>query len=275
MQLGAIDQAGENVWRIRLRDRQHGQPQRIELAILLPITKQWWFWSMIGALVLSIVMAVWRYVALLKLRRQHALSEERTRIARDLHDDLGANLAEIAMMSDLAQEQLPLEDPVRQSLNDIFTRAETNARRLGEIVWAINPANDTLERFAGFLCKFAQDYLALARVRCRLEMPEQLPAIPLNSIQRHHLFLAAKEAVHNAVRHGKPTEITLRLAVAGARVILTIEDDGCGFDATDHAAAVRGLGNMRQRMEKIAGSLTCRSAPGEGTTLTFSAPLSL
>ncbi len=269
----AIDQAGENVWRIRVRDRESSPAQRIELSIDLPVTRQWWFWSMIALMVASMITAAWRYVAWLKLERKHSLAVERSRIARDLHDDLGANLAEIAMISDLAQEQLPEDDPSRQSLNEIFTRAETNARRLGEIVWAINPANDTLERFAGFLCKFTQDYLALARVGCRLEVPEQLPPLPLNSIQRHHLFLAAKEAIHNAVRHGKPTEITLRLSNRVDRISIIIEDNGCGFDSSQQAASVRGTHNMRERMEKIGGTFTCHSAPGQGATVTLSAPL--
>jgi signal transduction histidine kinase len=269
----AIDQAGENVWRIRMRDRESGAPQRIDLSILLPVTRRWWFWSMIAVMVASTVIAVWRYVAWLRLERSHALAVERTRIARDLHDDLGANLAEIAMISDIAQERLPEDDPSRDSLNEIFSRAESNARRLGEIVWAINPANDTLERFAGFLCKFTQDYLALARVGCRLEVPEELPPLALNSIQRHNLFLTAKEAVHNAVRHGKPTEITLRLDLRGDQVILAIGDNGCGFDPSGQAAAVRGIRNMRERMEKIGGTFTCRSATGQGTTVTLTAPL--
>jgi signal transduction histidine kinase len=269
----AIDQAGENVWRIRMRDREPGAAQRIALSIQLPVTRQWWFWTMIAVMVASIGAAVWRYVALLRLERKHALAVERTRIARDLHDDLGANLAEIAMISDLAQERLPEDDPSRDSLNEIFSRAETNARRLGEIVWAINPANDTLERFAGFLCKFTQDYLALARVGCRLDVPGELPPLPLNSIQRHNLFLAAKEAVHNAVRHGKPAEITLRLDLRGDQVTLVVEDNGCGFDPSEQAAAIRGTRNMRERMEKIGGTFTCRSAPGQGTTITLTAPL--
>ena len=268
-----IDQAGENVWRIRTRDREPGAAQRIDLSIQLPVTRQWWLWSMISVMVASMVTAVWRYVAWLQLDRKHALAVERSRIARDLHDDLGANLAEIAMISDLAQEQLPDDDPSRQSLNEIFSRAESNARRLGEIVWAINPANDTLERFAGFLCKFTQDYLALARVGCRLDVPEQLPPLPLNSIQRHNLFLAAKEAIHNAVRHGKPSEITLRLGNGSDRITIVIEDNGCGFDSSQQATAVRGTRNMRERMEKIGGAFTCQSAPGQGTIVTLTAPL--
>lgn len=271
----AIDQAGENVWHIRVCDRTQGSPQRIELSIDLPVTRQWWFWSMIALMVASMITAVWRYVAWLKLDRKHSLAVERTRIARDLHDDLGANLAEIAMISDLAQEQLPDDDPARPSLNEIFTRAESNARRLGEIVWAINPANDTLERFAGFLCKFTQDYLALARIGCRLDVPEQLPPLHLNSIQRHHLFLSAKEAIHNAVRHGKPTAITLRLRNGSGQVSIVIEDNGCGFDSAQQASAVRGTRNMRERMEKIGGSFSCDSVSGQGTTITLTAPLKL
>jgi signal transduction histidine kinase len=268
-----INQAGENVWRIGMRDRQHGLPQRIDLSIQLPVIRQWWFWSMTAVMVASMITAAWRYVAWLKLDQKHSLAVERTRIARDLHDDLGANLAEIAMISDLAQEQLPDDDPSRQSLNEIFTRAESNARRLGEIVWAINPANDTLERFAGFLCKFTQDYLALARIGCRLDVPEQLPPLPLNSIQRHNLFLAAKEAIHNAVRHGKPTEITLRISLRGDQVSLAIEDNGCGFDSSDQTNTIRGTRNMRERMDKIGGSLTCLSSFGQGTIVTLTAPL--
>ena len=270
-----IDQAGENVWRIRIRDRARGQVQSIALDIMLPVTRQWWFWTMFGVMLLSIGAAVWRYLAWLHLQRQHALAEERSRIARDLHDDLGANLAEIAMFSDLAQEQLDEKDPTRQILNEIFSRAETNARRLGEIVWAINPANDTLERFAGFLCKFAQDFLALARVRCRLEMPQQLPQVTLNSLQRHNLFLAAKEVIHNAVRHGKPNEIHLQLTLNGAIILIKITDDGCGFDASLLGSSARGLRNLRERMDKIGGTVTCQSAPGEGTVCIISAPLSL
>ncbi len=269
-ELSAIDAAGENVWRIRLRGRQPGGTQRIEMAILLPVTRQWWFWSMIALVVGSLLIAVWRYVAWLQLQRRHTLSEERARIARDLHDDLGANLSEIAMISELAQDELPPNDPSRPPLNEIFTRAEENVRRLGEIVWAVNPANDTLERFAGFLCKFAQDYLSLAGVRCRLDLPETLPAIPLNSLQRHNLFLAAKEAIHNAVRHGAPSEVTLRIAVRDQQIVVTVQDNGCGFETA--AVAPRGLANLRKRLEQLGGTFTCESQPGHGATVVLTAP---
>ena len=201
-----------------------------------------------------------------------ALAEERARIARDLHDDLGANLAEIAMISELARESLPPYHPARGPLDKIFHRAEGNARRLGEIVWAVNPSNDTLEHFTKYLCKFAQDYLAAADVRCRFHLPETMPSGALTAAQRYHLLLAAKEAIHNAVRHGHPDTVTLTLGVEDGRFLVTITDNGHGCDPAAATASPRGCGNMRLRMESIKGSFHIISSAGQGTTVTLSAP---
>jgi len=270
--VGDIVSAGENVWRIGIYDRKRGVSPQIRLDVMLPVARQPWFWLMIGVVAASLLFAAWRYIVGARFQRAHALSQERTRIAQDLHDDLGANLAEIAMMSELAQDQLAAGDPVRVQLNDIYTRAESNVRRLGEIVWAINPANDTLERFAGYLCKFAQDYLALAGVRCRLDVPEALPAVQLNSVRRHNLFLAAKEAIHNAVRHGRADEIMLRICASDGEIVVMIEDSGCGFDLTLHGASPRGITNMRKRLEQIGGKFALSSTPGKGTTIVLAVP---
>ncbi len=203
-----------------------------------------------------------------------ALAEERARIARDLHDDLGANLAEIAMISELARESLPPEHPARCPLDRIFKNAESNTRRLGEIVWAVNPTNDTLEHFTKYLCKFAQDYLASANVRCRFELPDSLPHGSLSAAQRYHLLLAAKEAVHNAVRHGHPGTVTLKMGVERGRFLVEIRDDGRGCDVAAAAASPRGCGNMRLRMDTIGGSFDLKSTADHGTTVSLKAPFS-
>lgn len=203
-----------------------------------------------------------------------ALAEERSRIARDLHDDLGANLAEIAMISELARESLPGEHPARAPLDKIFDRAESNARRLGEIVWAVNPANDTLEHFTKYLCKLAQDYLSAAEVRCRFDLPETMPAGSFSAAQRYHLLLAAKEAIHNAVRHGKPGTVTLRLSANAGSFVVSIHDDGCGCDAQATAASPRGCANMRLRMKTIGGNFQLTSVPSQGTTVVLTTPFS-
>jgi len=206
------------------------------------------------------------------VRVRESLAEERARIARDLHDDLGANLAEIAMVSELARQALPSNDPARSQFDDIFTRAEANTRRLGEIVWSVNPANDTLENFATYLSKFAQDHIVLAGVHCRLTLPETLPTRVLTSIQRHHLLLATKEAIHNAIVHGKPRTITLKLALQGGRLQIMVEDDGCGFDEPSGANPTRGSANMRKRMDAIGGTFERKSVPEHGTIVILGIP---
>lgn len=226
---------------------------------------------LIAAVVLTFRFRIRRQA--IEQMRVEVVLNERNRIAQDLHDDLGANLAEIGMISDLARGRLQEGDPSRSHFDDIFLRTESIVRRLGEIVWAVNPANDTLERFAGYLCKFAQDYLALARIRCRLDLPEVFPAVEINSIQRHHLFLAAKEAIHNAVRHGAPTEIILRIAMQDRKVVVVIQDNGSGYDAAVLLTDFRGRENMRTRLDKVGGAFASASTPGQGTVVTLAVPL--
>ena len=271
-EVAGITAAGENVWRIAVKDRRHGVAQRIELDIPLPLTSQVWFWGLVGVTLASLFFGAWRYLVYLKLQRVHARDRERARIARDLHDDLGANLSEIAMMSELAKDELPADDPTRAHFGEISERASSNVRRLSDIVWAINPANDTLEGMAGFLCKFAQDYLARAQIRCRLDVPETMPNVLLDSVQRHNLALAVKEAVHNAVRHGAPSEVLLGIATGGGRITITVRDNGRGFDTTRDVVENHGSTNMRVRMEQMGGAFARQSVPGQGTTVVFTVP---
>lgn len=268
-----VSSAGENVWRISLAGRKAGVPQRVELGIMLPVTRQPWFWLLIAAACASLLFAAWRYVAGLRIQREHALAKERARIAQDLHDDLGGELSSIAMLSDLAQHHAAENEAVRARLREISIHSRDTVRRLEEIVWAINPANDNIERFAGYFCKFVQGYLELAGVRSRFDVPDQLPARPLTSVQRHNLFLAAKEALHNAVRHGKPGEVTIRIALRGESLVVTIEDNGAGFVDTPTLSAARGSGNMEARMKQIGGTFERHSTPGLGTVVVLSAPL--
>ena len=208
-----------------------------------------------------------------RLRMQQATERERVRIAQDLHDDLGAELSSIAMLSDLAQHDVGENQAVRSRLDEIIHHARQTVLRLEEIVWAVNPANDTLECFASYLCKFAQRYLELAGVRARFDVPDRFPDLLLSSIQRHNLFLAAKEALHNAVRHGKPSEVTLRIALCDPQVRVTVEDNGLGFTDTAALTGGHGSGNMAMRMTQISGTFERRSVPGQGAVVVLAIPL--
>jgi len=234
----------------------------------------------VGALVTGVRYLTWRKVQsrLEVLERQRAVERERARIARDLHDDLGASLTQIALLSELAKADLAQPELARTHLNQIFATVGGLARLLNEIVWAVNPANDTLEQFTSHLCKFAQDYLSLAGIRCRLDFPEVLPHYPMPAPERHNLFLATKEALHNIVKHAQAGQVWLRLRLEADVLTLLIEDDGqgCGpeaITATSMGMAGDGLSNMQKRMEQLGGRFTQASQPGNGTTVRLVLPL--
>lgn len=215
-----------------------------------------------------------------RAERQRDIERERTRIARDIHDDLGAQLTRITMLSESAAE--PEADPHQSAagIRRIYDTARELTRSMDEIVWAVSPRHDTLESLATYLEKFAQDWLATTGIRCRLDLPLQFPDWHLTSEVRHNVFLAFKEALHNAVKHAAATEVLIRLTVREKSFELAVEDNGRGFvagekpakssTAPDRTASGNGLENMRRRLAGIGGNCEIQSAPGVGTKVVFS-----
>jgi signal transduction histidine kinase len=244
-------------------------------------------WLLGAVLVLTIgaLTAAVRYVTYRKmqarlevLERQRALERERARIARDLHDDLGASLTRIALLSELAKADLHQPALARTHLDQIFTTVSSLTRELNEIVWAVNPANDDLEHFTDHICRFAQDYLSLAGIRCRLDFPETVPAYPMLSPERHSFFLAAKEALQNIVKHADAGQVWIRLKLEPDVLLLLLEDDGKGGDteiptSASAALAGNGLSNMQKRMEQLGGRFVRQSGNGNGTIVRLELPL--
>jgi len=208
-----------------------------------------------------------------QLERQHELERERARIAQDLHDDLGAGLTEIGLLGGLLQD--PSKYPTRkeEALDRIVRRCHDLVMALDEIVWAVNPRNDSVNSLGGYLCRYAQGFLEPTAIRCRLEMQEAEPDHPLNSEQRHNLFLAFKEALTNIVRHSGATEARINISVEGRnRLSIRVEDDGHGLPATV-AAGADGLVNLRQRMDQIGGQCEIVSRPAGGVSVGLSLSL--
>lgn len=217
-----------------------------------------------------------------KLERERAMERERARIAQDIHDDLGASLTRIAMLSQSAGSVTELPEPVAKNLNRIFGTVRELTRAMDEIVWAVNPRHDTLDSLANYLSRFAHDYLSAADIRCRLDVPLQLPALPVAAEKRHNLFLAFKEALHNIVQHGAASEVRVELKWEPAQLTLSVADNGRGFDTASSArnpaasgriARGNGLANMRRRLADIGGACDIASKPGTGTTVVFTLPL--
>ena len=204
--------------------------------------------------------------AMRELERRHAIERERARIARDIHDDIGAGLTEVAMLSELAQDEPAAPGELREQLDGIFRRAHDLARSLNEIVWAINPAHDTLESFLSYVGEFAQDFLSAAGLACRLDLPVNPPAVAMSTAVRHQLCLALKEVLHNTVKHAGATEVHLAVTVQDRALTITVQDNGRGFDLTSSAVAGQdGLRNLRNRLADVGGRFEQTSAPGQGT----------
>ena len=139
---------------------------------------------------------------------------------------------------------------------------------LDEIVWAINPTNDSVASLANYLCHFAEEFFKPTPIRCRLDVADALPSAPLGAEVRHHLYLAVREALNNIAKHSEATEVWLRIQVADSGLSIEIEDNGRGFQPRP-APTGEGLANMRQRLEKIGGSYECTSRPGAGSVSRF------
>src|SRR4029077_4197593 len=155
--------------------------------------------------------------------------KERARIARDLHDQLGANLTQVALLSEMAETDKDSPDEVEAHARQISQTALEATRALDEIVWTVNPSNDTLDGLINYVCKYAQEYLALADLRYRFEVPPQLPNTPISPELRHNVFLATKECITNVVKHAHATSAWLRLRFDPESFTLEIEDNGRGL----------------------------------------------
>jgi signal transduction histidine kinase len=204
--------------------------------------------------------------------RHRALEQERTRIAKDLHDDLGANLTQIVFLSDRVAVARHEGQEVTHWFDLIPATARRTIQSLDEIVWAINPRHDSLESLANYLSQFAQQHLALAGVRCLLDVPTVLPSVPLTAEVRHNLLLTVREALQNAVTHAAATEVQLALKLNEDGISVTVADNGRGFEPQAVPAAGDGLQNMRRRLQTIGGRLEIDSQPGRGTTVSLFVP---
>jgi signal transduction histidine kinase len=215
------------------------------------------------------------------IERQRAVEQERVRIAHDIHDDLGAHLTRITMLSDPVRGGSGNGPQAAASLRYIHETAGELTQAMAETVWAVNPHHDTLDSLVNYLQKFAQDFLEHADIRCRLDVPFQLPAWALSAETRHSLFLAFKETLNNIVKHAGASEVHICLTLEPAGFLLVVKDNGRGFadetaaGANDPAQFIRGNGlrNIRRRMAGIGGRCEIRSAPRQGTKVQFRVPV--
>jgi signal transduction histidine kinase len=257
-----------NVW--------NPQPAAFAFSLAPHFRQTWAFYLLCGGGLAGLVSAVQGYRLrwqrrLLKLEEQRTLANERTRIARDLHDDLGTALTGLALELDVAGRQANEARPLAARLSETAQRTRDLAERMREVVWTVNPECDTVSSLAGFLEQQVGQFLKADGLRLRLDFPEDIPPLPLEAEARHQLALSVREALTNVVRHARATEVTVSLAVVDQTVRVQVKDNGRGFRPCQTNG--HGLANMKARMERVRGSFECLCEPEGGTTVSFRLPL--
>jgi len=251
-------------------------PATLDFNVIPFYWQTWWFRC--GALLIFTLslIAIVRYVSHRRLRlklraveQQAAVERERGRIARDIHDDLGNRLTEIQLLTGLAQRNSEIPKQAIIQIHEISSAARQATDALDEIVWAINPRNDTLPHLINYLGQFTTDYLRTAGIHCRVDLPENPPATSVSAEVRHNLFLAIKESLNNIVRHSNATEVSLLILVTDKSLSVIIEDDGRGFSGEVKNNGADGLENMSRRIAEIRGQFQIKSKPGAGTRISF------
>lgn len=244
----------------------------------------WWFRGLALVGVLCAVAGFARVVEkkkmqhrLRQLEQEKVLERERTRIAQDLHDEMGAKLCRISFLSEDARRVAELPAELRSHIVSISDASREVLHSLDEIVWAVNPRNDSLEPVASYIGQYAQDYFQETGIQCELDIPAQFPFYPLSSQLRHHLFHAVHEALTNALKHSKATRLKVAIKCEGSVFEVAASDNGAGFDPariggpanSGGFVAGNGLRNMRERLAEVGGSCRIESQPGGGTTVRF------
>ena len=253
----------------------------VSIPILLRphIWQTWWFLALCAGAVLGSVGGLARGVTRRRMQRrlevlemQHSLEQERGRIAKDIHDDLGSSLTRIMLLGTRAEQDLAEKKEILPHLRKIVAFSHATIQAMDEIVWAVNPKHDTLEGLVGYLTQYTGQVFEDTSIRCRLEMPVASQSFLLPAEVRHDLFLVVKEALNNVLKHSRASEVRVEVSARGEMLNIVINDNGCGLDASSARPGRKGNGldNIRRRMESAGGCVDVASARGHGTRLTLS-----
>jgi signal transduction histidine kinase len=255
--------------------------------LVFTLSRHWWqaSWA-VGLSVLAMLVTVGATVRftekrkmnrrLKTLEQERAVSRERARIAQDLHDELGSSLARISLLSGLVKSDKASPAQVETHAQKLAQSADQTVRALEEIVWAVRPGSDSLQSLMDYMAHFATELFENSPTRCRLDLPQDVPSLPLPPDVRHNIFLIVKEALTNVLKHASAKEVHVQAKVSENILEICVQDDGAG---PQQAASPKiegkrnGLINMQLRAESLGGTLGCRRVPGQGTTIRLIVPL--
>lgn len=249
----------------------------VSIIISPPFWKRWWFISLVILALAILFFSVVKYIAqrnlkekILRLEKEQAIEKERNRIARDMHDDLGSGLTKIAILSEVAKTQLLQPDKAKAQLENISVSSRELVDSMQDIIWVLNPKNDTLESLASYVREYALKFFEPFESAVQFNYPENIPIVKLTEEQRRNIFLVIKESFNNIAKHAWCNTVKLQLQKKDSSIIFIIEDDGKGFDISNTRAFGNGLQNMKTRMLQVNGTYDITSEQGKGTVTTIS-----
>jgi signal transduction histidine kinase/ligand-binding sensor domain-containing protein len=244
------------------------RPAKVRFRIAPPLWQRWWFLGLATLAVAAAAYAFHRY----RVARILEVAEMRTRIATDLHDDIGANLTKIAILSEVARQRLGNDESEDVApLGSIARLSRESVSAMSDIVWAINPKRDSLLDVARRMRRHAEEVFAAGNVSLAFLAPEADGASRVGISVRRDLFLIFKEAVNNAARHSRCTHVAIDLRAEDSWLELRVIDDGAGFDSKAESEG-QGLASLRRRADKMGGRIQIESHPGQGTTVRLRVP---
>jgi signal transduction histidine kinase len=186
---------------------------------------------------------------------------------------LGATLTQIALLSAVKSSDFTVPGSIRNQLKQVSEKSRHMVESLDQIVWAINPANDSLRSLIAYLRHISDEFFRSSAINCRLDIDKTLPDATLTSEVRHNLCLAVREALNNSAKHSHATELWLRIHWKDQMLQIIVQDNGRGFTDIQKDSSGIGLTNMKQRLEKIGGQFECHSQQGTGTECRMILPL--
>lgn len=256
-----------------------GREDQIVISIKAPFWDTTWFYGGLSLFILLFVVGITRMIANRKFERkfreiekQRAISEERERISKDIHDDLGTGLSKISILSELAKQTHGEEFTTRQ-LEKISQVSHELIDNLGELIWSHTPTNDSLQKLFWYIREHLSPAFDGTDIKFKIVFPELIEDRDIPAEWRRNIFLVTKEALHNVLKHSQASIVSLKFSIQDKKLMMVVTDNGRGFDVKLKASTGYGLANIRKRVEDCGGTLQITSTIGEGTTLRIEVPL--
>lgn len=250
-----------------------GNQAFIRVLVPPPFWKRVWFWSFGSVGICMIVFAIGRYLTWHKMRQemmylksQQALESERLRIAHDIHDDLGARVTQISLLSAMSGDNSGFPEKARADFGRISDMCRELVSALYETVWAVNPENDNLDALGTYLCQMVTQLCERTQLSCRYYVSDLPRDVQISSQARHNISMAVKEAVHNVIKHATASEVVMKIEFKEGLLQISIKDDGRGFRSVDQTTG-HGLANMKRRLADIGGECSIESSTEKGTVV--------